>query len=60
MFSKKTQNLTNTPNTGNAQNAIGIINNLMKLKSLPKIDRPREKLIQKGSQNLKDKNKKSR
>jgi len=26
----------------------------MKLKSLPKIERPREKLIQKGSQNLKD------
>jgi DNA repair protein RadC len=26
----------------------------MKLKSLPKIDRPREKLIAKGPQNLKD------
>jgi DNA repair protein RadC len=26
----------------------------MKLKSLPKIERPREKLITKGSQNLKD------
>jgi len=26
----------------------------MKLKSLPKIERPREKLIAKGAQNLKD------
>jgi len=26
----------------------------MKLRDLPKIERPREKLIQKGSQNLKD------
>jgi len=26
----------------------------MKLKSLPKIERPREKLIAKGTQNLKD------
>jgi len=26
----------------------------MKLKSLPKIERPREKLIQKGPQNLKE------
>ena len=31
----------------------------MKLKSLPKTDRPREKLIQKGPANLKEKNKKS-
>jgi len=29
----------------------------MKLKSLPKIERPREKLIQKGPQNLKDEEK---
>jgi len=26
----------------------------MKIKDLPKTDRPREKLIQKGTQNLKD------
>jgi len=28
----------------------------MKLKNLPKIERPREKLIAKGAQNLKDEN----
>jgi len=32
MFSKKTQNLTNTPNTGNAQNAIGTLNKIMEIK----------------------------
>jgi len=31
----------------------GRVNN-MKLKNLPKIERPREKLIAKGAQNLKD------
>jgi len=32
---------------------------MTKIKDLPKIERPREKLIQKGPQNLKEKNQKS-
>lgn len=31
----------------------------MKIKDLPKIERPREKLISKGPQNLKDEDRKS-